>query len=163
MVNVRNIGKAAAYTIVTFAAVGIGLGLSGYLSVGAAEQQLIGDGDGSGFAGAFVALILLQSAYTMFLLGPVVASTAGLITGLVSSDTTSSLFGGGVGTLVGFYVMVLLGVVIMSMGADLGGGGGMGDGGGGILEGIFQPLITAGIPTTVVGVLMGYVGTKIGE
>lgn len=160
MVDTKAVGKAAVYVVIVFTAVGIGLGLSGYLSVGAAHEQFVGDSGGGGFGEAFVAIILLQSSFTMFLLGPVVAATAGLLAGVVSTDKMSAIVGGGLGTFVGFYIMVTLGVVIMASAVEMGSGGGSG-GGSGSFDGLIRPLVGAGIPTTVVGAAMSLVGSKI--
>ncbi|RLM34092.1 MULTISPECIES: hypothetical protein [unclassified Haloarcula] len=160
MVDTREVGKQAGVAILVFATVGVGLGLSGYLSVGAAQQQFIGSGDGSGFGQVFVGIIMLQSGFTMFLLGPVVASSAGLLNGIVGQDQISSTIGTSAGTLLGFYVMVVLGVYIMVMAADFGSGGGGGSSTGSASN-ILQPVLAAGVPTTIVGAVSSFVGSQL--
>lgn len=160
MVDTKEVGKQAGVAILVFATVGVGLGLSGYLSVDAAQQQFTSSGDGSGFGQVFVGLIMLQSGFTMFLLGPVVAASAGLLNGVVGKDQISSAIGTSAGTLVGFYLMVILGVYIMAMAVDLGSGGGGGSSTGNPGN-ILQPVLVAGAPTTIVGAVSSFVGSQL--
>jgi hypothetical protein len=158
IMNQKKIGRAAGYSVLVFAVVGLGLGTSGYLSIGAAQDQLVSE-EGIGLGEALVGIIFLQSAFTMFFLGPVVAAPMGLLNGVLGDDRVSTIIGSGVGSLFGFYLMIIIGIVVMSMALEASGSGGGGSGGG--FNGTLQPALAAGIPTTLVGLITGYVGTRL--
>jgi len=153
--------KKIGLSIGLFAVVGIGLGLSGYISMGAVERLLIGDsGQSAGaFAQTFVALIALQAAFVVFLLGSVVSAITGSRIAAEASSVKEAVIANGVASFVGFYVMVILALVIMlaALGSGDASSGGTGGSGGGPFNigDIIGPIIQVGIPTGLVGVASG--------
>lgn len=75
-----------------------------------------------------------------------------------------SAVAGGVGSFIGFYVMVVLAILIMSMAFDATGGSG-----GSSTENAFKlsdaagTLFKAGLPTAIVGAFGGVVGTAFSQ
>lgn len=151
----RSIGITSAAVVGVFAMVGIGLGISGFLTISTVKSQFA-DGGENLFGSLAVALIFLQNIYTTFLLGSLVAATGGMLAGITGSDRVSATVGGGIGTFVGFYVMAILAFVLMllSLGGDAGGGdvGGLGN--------FIVPLLGAGVPATVVGTSTTYLTAR---
>lgn len=144
--------------IALFALVGVGLGLSGYISLTAAIETLAG-GDlqsAGGIVQSFILVVGLQSAFVVFLLGSVVAA----ITGSRIADEANSLkiavLSNGLASFVGFYIMVAIALVIMfyalSTGDATAGGGGTGGGTGEInIQQFARPILQIGLPTGLVG------------
>lgn len=152
--------KKVGLTIGMFAVIGVGLGLSGYISMGAVERLLVGDGgqEIGAFAQTFIALIALQSTFVVFLLGSVVATITGSRIAAEASSMKEAMVANGVASFVGFYLMTGIALVIML--AALGSGDGSGGGGGGGDLGInigdvARPIIQIGIPTGLVGTAAG--------
>ena len=151
-------GKLAGITIAIFAVAGLGLGLTGYIGMGFAEDSLgTGGGGEDPFADAFIAIVFLQSILVTLFAGPLVAVISGVISGHVLQDRIGSIFVGGAGSFVGFFIMIVLAVIIMSMGFS--GGGGSTTGGGGPLGETLRPMIQAAIPTTLAGAVAGLLGS----
>lgn len=149
-------GKLAVLTIAIFAVAGLGLGLTGYIGMGFAEDSLgTGGGGEDPFADAFIAIVFLQSILVTLFAGPLVAVISGVISGHVLQDRIGSIFVGGVGSFVGFFIMIVLAVIIMSMGFS---GGGSTTGGEGPLGETLRPMIQAAIPTTLAGAVAGLLG-----
>jgi hypothetical protein len=154
IVDTRTIGKNIGAIVMVFGLVGFGLGISGLLTVLSIKSQFTGGGE-SAFGELFVGMIFQQNTYTTFLLGSVVAAFAGLVVGFASEDQFAAALGGGVGAGVGFYVMAIVSVVLLSL--SLGGAGG-GTGG---LGNYLLPLVGAGIPAAVVGLVSAYTGVLL--
>lgn|GEM_PF-3621317 len=157
--------KKIGLAIGLFAVVGVGLGLSGYISINAATQTLA-DGnlqDAGGFVQTFVFLIALQSAFVVFLLGSVVATVTGSRIADEASSLKEAMVANGAASFVGFYVMVGIALVIMLAAIGSGGGsGGGGTGGGGIdMQQFISPVIQIGIPTGLVGTAAGGIFEKL--
>lgn len=155
--------KTIGLIVAVFAAVGVGLGLTGYLSLSWMQGTLTSSGQGE-FANAIgqmlVGVILLQSVILTFFTGPTVATITGLVGGAVTASRKRAAAINGAGTFVGFYVMVVVAVFVMTQ--AYGGGGSSG----GSSESTFQmgkalgTAMKAGIPTAAVGVVAGYLGAS---
>lgn len=151
--------KKIGLAIALFATVGVGLGLSGYISISSMQTLFIEDAEGE-FAAAlgqtFVALIALQSAFVVFMLGSVVATISGSRIAAEASSVKESIIANSVASFMGFYIMVAiaLGIMLLAFGSGDASGGG-GGGGGFQIEDIINPVLQAGAPTTLVGVVSG--------
>lgn len=159
----RNIG----ITLGVFAAIGIGLGLSGMVLLDAAQQQFVNP-DAGEFAQSIgqlvVFLLLFQGVMITFFTGPVAAAVTGLSVSREAESLKELLITSGVGSFVGFLLMAVLAAGIMLSTFETGGTGGTGgSGGGGNLElGQFVgEIILISLPTTVVGVVSGWLGSRI--
>lgn len=154
--------KTVGLIIAVFAIVGVGLGLTGYLSLSWMQGTFTSSGQGE-FANAigqmFVAVIMLQSVILTFFTGPTVATITGLVGGAVTSSRKRAAAINGAGTFVGFYVMVVIAVFVMTQAYSSGGSSGSS-------ESTFQmgralgTALQAGIPTAAVGVVAGYLGAS---
>lgn len=153
---IRSIGVIVG----VFAAIGIGLGLTGYISLGWVESTFTSADQSemaNSFGQMFVAIVFFQSVIVTFFTGPTVAALSGLVTGISQASRTRAAGISGVGAFVGFYIMVVLAIVVMSLAYGSGGGG---SGGSGSIDLInaFTIAAQAGIPTAAVGVVAGYIG-----
>lgn len=152
--------KNIALGIGLFAVVGVGLGLSGYVSINAATQTLAdGNLQNAGpIVQTFVVLIALQSAFVVFLLGSVVATVTGSRIADEASSIKEAMLANGVASFVGFYLMVGIALLIMfsalSTGDATGGGGQSGTGDININQ-FIRPILQVGIPTGLVGTAAG--------
>lgn len=152
-------GDALAGILVVFGAIGVGMGLTGYNGVAWAQTQFLtaaGGGTAREFGPIFVALVYFQTANATFFVGPVVAVLAGLLFGtrLRRPRTAAAVVGGG--SLVGFYVMALATVLVTSLAL----GGPAADQAFSLGQAL-GPLLTAGLPTALVGAVAGYVGSTV--
>lgn len=129
--------------VAVFAILGVGIGLTGYLMIGA-----LGGGGGSQlFSGLFALVVILFAA----LVGPVVAVAVTLHVDESLGDTVGpASVTAAVGNFVGFLVMGLLVVLILSLRLS----GGDGGGGGGSLDvgSYVGTLVKAGFPSLFVAV-----------
>jgi len=154
--------KKVGLAIALFVTIGVGLGLSGYISITAVDRLLVQEAEGE-FASAlgqtFVALVAIQSAFVVFLLGSVVATISGSRIAAEASSLRESVIANGVASFIGFYAMVAIALVIMlaALGSgDPNAGGGSSSGGGPLAFGdVVQPMLLAGAPTAFVGVASG--------
>lgn len=149
--NITEIGLVVAL----FAIVGVGLGLTGYVSLDAANQQFVEGTEGEfarGLGQLFVALLAFQSSVVTFFLGSVVASVGAVgLSGRAASWRESAVVNG-MGSFVGFYVMVGIALVLMLAALETGGRGGGSGGSGSVEIGQFIiPVLIAGLPTAFVG------------
>lgn len=155
----QNLSKGVGMIVGVFAAIGVGLGLTGYISVGWIQGTFTNPDQGE-FANSigqmFVGLVFLQSVIITFFTGPTVAAITGLLSGLSESSRTRSAGIGGLGSFVGFYVMVVVAIVVMSL--AYGSGGGSGGSESFDMGQAFVTAAKAGIPTAIVGVIAGYLG-----
>lgn len=150
---------AVSGIVAVFAAIGLGMGLTGFAGMGWAQSQFLvaaGGETARQFGPVFVALVYFQNANTAFFVGPVVAVLAGVLFGsrLRSGPTAAAVAAGS--SLLGFYVMAFLTVLVMAL--ALGGPGGSQAFGLGQAVG---PILTAGVPTAVVGGVAGYLGATM--
>lgn len=154
--SLRSIGVIVG----VFAAIGVGLGLTGFISIGWIQGTFTSPDQGE-FANSlgqmFVGLVFLQSVIITFFTGPTVAALSGLVTGISHESRTRAAGISGVGAFVGFYVMVILAIVVMSLayssGSDGSGGSSSFD-----IGNAFATAAKAGIPTAAVSVIAGYIG-----
>lgn len=143
-----------------FVAVGVGLGLSGYISISTMNQMFVeeaGSEFGAQLGQTFVALVALQSAFVVFFLGSVVASISATSISAEAESIKESVLANGVASFIGFYLMV--GVALVIMLAALGSGDPSGGGGGGQpavqIGDVIGPIVQVGIPTALVGTAAG--------
>lgn len=131
-----------------FAVFGIVLGILAFVTGSWAQTQLIMDAAGANFGPVFIAVAYLQIAVVILFSGPIVAGIAGGLLGPAASNTKGALITGGVGSLVGFYIMSLiaLGVLILSKGAEAEQAFSFGQ--------VLVPMAVAGIPTAIIGSLV---------
>ncbi len=145
----KNILQSIGFVTAIFAVFGIVLGLLAYISGSWAQSQLITDAEGAvEFGPIFIAISYLQTAVIIFFLGPVLAALVGGLLGSVFSNAKIALITGGVGSLVGFYIMsiVALGLLMLSKGAEADQAFSFG-------QALF-PMVVAGIPTAIMGGLI---------
>ncbi|SFR31158.1 hypothetical protein [Halorubrum sodomense] len=157
--------KKIGLAIGLFAVVGIGLGLSGYISINAVEQFFMNaeTGEVGPLAQTFVALVALQTTFVVFLLGSIVSTVTGSRIAAEASSTKEAMIANGAASFVGFYLMVGLALVIMFAAVGSGDASGGGGGGGGNVDlGRFvSPILQVGIPTGLVGVAAGGILQKL--
>lgn len=160
MASNRSVGLHVGLVIGALTIIGVGLGVTGYLTMGMVQDAFTTDGQTSGFAQAFVALAFLQSAITVFFIGPVAGGLAGFASSIRHSDAERGTLVGGLGSFIGFYPMIVLAIYIMALAFD--GGASTGDGGGGGFDilGNITTILVAGVPTGLVGAATGYLGTR---
>ena len=153
--------KYFGIVIGVFAAIGVGLGLTGYVSMTWAQSVFTSSNQGQ-FANAIgqmmVGVILLQSIIVTLFVGPVMATVTGLLSGVSLDGAKQSAIFNGVASFAGFYVMVFIAVIVMSLALDGGSSTGTGSGGGFDVGNAIGPVVKAGIPTALVGGLAGYIG-----
>lgn len=146
-----------ALVVGVFAAVGVGLALTAYVSMGWARVQFVTDAAGTSpetFGPVFVAAVAVQTTVTAFLVGPVLAGLLGFLVGSrYTVGSTAAVVTGG-GSLLGFYVLALCavgGVVAGLSGAGTEQVYGVGQ--------VLGTLLVAGVPTLVVGAAGGVLGS----
>lgn len=156
--------------IAIFAAIGVGLGLTGFVTMEFAQQQFGAGPDSSEFARSlsqlFVGIIFFMSAVVTFFAGPISAGIGGVTSGVRVQGRNKGALLGGAGSFIGFYVMVILALGIMSM--ALGGGGGGTGNASNPSQSIdigknIGTLLKASLPTGITGVLAGVIGTDISK
>ncbi|WP_435096531.1 hypothetical protein [Halarchaeum sp. P4] len=141
--------RDAMLIVVTYCVLGLGLGVAGYVGLSwvAGVAGVVDD--------AVTNVVFLQSVVAVFFAGPTVAALAGLAVGRVTEESTEAAWTAGIGTVVGFYPMVALAVVVLStaIGATTGGSGG--------LTQYVGLLAFAAAPTGLVGAACGVLGTRV--
>ncbi len=161
--------KHILQTIGLFGIVGIGLGLSGYITLDFMQATFVQDTEADSFMRGIgqlmVLLAALQTSFVTFLLGSVVATATGLSNARASGSLRSSILGSGVAATIGFPIMVSVAIAIMLLALDLGGGGG-GGGSQQVAPGIDWldvgiSLATLCVPTGLVGAGAGFVGYNL--
>lgn len=162
MEPVSKLGKYIGFTVGVFAIVGVGIGLTGFFPL----EYVVGEfstTEGGQFAQAigqlFIGVVFLQSIMMAMFTGPTVGGLTGLVSAFALEDRASSVVVGGLGGFVGFYVMVLIAVIVMSMAMPSGGDGGQATMGQATdLSRVLSPILKSGLPTGIVGALTGAVG-----
>jgi hypothetical protein len=152
---------AGGIVVGMFFIVGLGVGATGYVGVSWLDAELVESATGQtqSFGQLFVGLAFFQSVLFAFLVGPAVASLAGLRSAAqLASDRDVALVAG-LGSFVGFYLMAFLAVGVLSLAVE----GGGPDQFGVELGTVVLPLLRAGIPTGVVGLLTGLLAYRLGS
>lgn len=148
--------QAVGFMTAVFAVFGIALGLLAFISGSWAQSQLVTDAGGATeFGPIFIAVAYLQTAIVILLLGPVVAALAAGLLGPAFSSPKLALVGGGVASLVGFYIMavIALAILMLSKGSEA--------------QQAFSftqalvPMLTAGIPTAIMGSLISALSSAL--
>lgn len=151
-------GRVFWLVVAVFAVLGVALGTSGYLAMDWARTQFLVAAGGttpSRFGPVFVALVAFQTTVSQFLVGTAVAGLVGTMAGSrIPEARTAGLVAGG-GSLVGFYLMALVGVFLLTRAGGAG------------TEQVYSlgqavgPLLVAGVPAAVAGGLGGVVGSSL--
>lgn len=151
-------GRVFGLIVAVFAVLGVALGTSGYLAVDWARTQFLvaaGGATPSRFGPVFVALVAFQTTVSGFLVGTAAAGLVGTMAGSRFPDAgTAGLVAGG-GSLVGFYLMSLVTVLLVTL------VGGPGTEQVYDLEQVALPLLLAGAPAAVAGGVGGVVGSAL--
>lgn len=147
------VSETIGWIVATFAALGIAVGFAGYVSVSWGHAVFVtnaGGADAQRFGELFLSVVFFQNVSVLFFLGIVVSLIAGLVFGSRSSEERLAVLATGAGGFVGFYAMVLLAFVVMSLGMNVPRGFGF--------AGALGPIALAGIPAGIVGAIGGYFG-----
>lgn len=152
--------RTAGLVVAVFAAVGVGLGLTGFVGLSWVKSRV--GGGALGVGEVVTTLAFLQSAVVTLLIGPTVGGVVGAVVGTgagpgASGDERERAFAAGVGSFFGFYVLALLALFLMSLAL----GGGDGGGGGANLGDLLVPVLEAGVPTALVGAAAALVGSRL--
>jgi len=148
--------QAVGFLISVFTLFGIALGVLAFVSGSWAQSQLItGAGGATDFGPVFIGIAYLQTAIIIFFLGPIIASIAGGLLGSVFSSPKTALVTGGVGSLIGFYIMsgIAIGVLVLSKGSGANQAFSFG-------QALF-PLVVTGIPTAIIGSLISALSAAV--
>jgi hypothetical protein len=149
-------GRQVGLVVGTFAAVGVALGLVGFVAVDWARTQFVAAATGADpatFGPVFVALAAFQTTVTLFFAGPVVAAALGVLSGSRFADARRAAGVGGGGALVGFFLMAGLGLVGLSLPS------GTGTEQTYALEAALGPLLLSGVATAASGGVAGVLGS----
>lgn len=145
--------EAVGWIVAVFAALGVALGLAGYVSVSFGYEVFVVGAQGETaqrFGPLFLAVVFFQTVSVVFFVGVVTALAVGLSFGSRFHDWTVAVAVAGVGGIVGFYLMAMLAFGLTSVGMPTARGFGLGD--------LLVPLILAGVPSGLVGAVGGYLG-----
>ena len=147
--------ETVGWIVATFAALGIAIGLAGYVSVSWGHEVFVVAAQGRGgtaerFGSIFVSVIFFQNVSVAFFVGLLASFATGLVFGSRMYDRTNAVLATGAGGLVGFYLMIVLAFLVMSMGMATPRGFDLGD--------ALLPFLLAGIPSGIVGAVAGYFG-----
>jgi hypothetical protein len=103
--------SALKETVGIFSLLGVGLGLTGGITM-----SQLGGGGGGGFGGAIIGGILILVVLTFaFLIGPLVAVITGLRTGQEHGQSVQTYIAGGLGAVGGYFSMMLIVLLILSI------------------------------------------------
>lgn len=163
MESVSSLGKHIGLTVGVFAVVGVGLGFTGFFPMEYIVDQFSAT-DGGEFAQAigqlFIGVVFLQSVMMAMFTGPTIGGLTGIMSGLSLNDRASAAVVGGVGGFLGFYIMVLVSIFVMSLAlpSTTGTGGETGVQQSTDLGQIITPVVKSGLPTGIVGAITGALG-----
>lgn len=151
----KDILQSVGFVTAVFAVFGIVLGILSFVSGSWAQSQLITGAGGGDFGPVFIAIAYLQTAIIIFFLGPVIAALVGGLLGGVFSNPKTALITGGGGSLVGFYIMsvIALGVLTLSKGGQAQQAFSFG-------QALF-PMLISGIPTAIMGSLVSALSSAL--
>lgn len=151
-------GRVVALIVGVFAVLGVALGASGYLAMGWAREQFVVAAGGSSpgeFGPVFVALVAFQTTVSQFLVGTAVAGVVGAMAGSrFAVPRTAGLVGAG-GSVVGFYLMGLIAVFLVSL------AGGPGTDQVYDVGQALGPLALGGVPAGIAGGAGGVAGAAL--
>lgn len=145
--------ETVGWIVATFAALGVALGLAGYVSISWGHEVFVVAAQGETaerFGPIFLSVIFFQTVSVAFFVGLLASFATGLVFGSRLYDRTNAILATGVGGLVGFYLMVVISFFITSMGMATPRGFGLGD--------ALVPFLLAGLPAGIVGAITGYFG-----
>ena len=147
-----------ALIVGAFTAVGVALGVVGFVGTDWVRTQFVTAAAGSDpatFGPVFVALSVLQTTMTLFFAGPILAATLGLLVGSRFVDHGTAGAVAAAGSLVGFFVLAgagLAGLALVS---------GPGTDQTYSLAGAVGPLLLSGAATAATGGVAGLLGSRI--
>lgn len=145
-------GPKSQLTVVIglFAVIGVGFGLTGIVTV----EMIAGSGDDIG-ARFLTAVFLVSLLVVLLLTGSIVGAVSGLrIADRLDENARTVYLTSFVGTAVGYFVMVVIAVVLIGLVSGGGGDGAAASGGGGNLFGILDlviPLVVLAVPVGLTG------------
>ena len=145
--------ETVGWIVATFAALGIAIGLAGYVSVSWGHEVFVTAAQGATaerFGPIFLSVIFFQNVSVAFFVGLLASFATGLVFGSRMYGRTNAILATGAGGLFGFYLMVVLAFLVMSMGMATPRGFGLGD--------AIVPFLLAGIPSGIIGGIAGYFG-----
>lgn len=147
------VSETVGLIVAVFAALGFGLGLAGYVSISWGHSVFVASASGptaERFGPLFVSVVYFQNVSAIFFVGLITSLVSGLLFGSNFLQARNALLATGGGTIVGFWMMALVALVIMSLG--------MGEPRGFGLFDAFGQIALAGIPAGIVGSVAGYLG-----
>lgn len=138
-----------------FAIFGIVLGILAFVSGSWAQTQLIMDAGGADFGPVFIAVAYLQIAVIILFVGPIIAGLVGGLLGPQFANRQIALISGGVGSLIGFYIMsiIAIGILVLSKGSAAGQAFS--------ITQVLVPMLVAGIPAALIGSLTSVLSSAI--
>jgi hypothetical protein len=109
--------RVAGLVVAVFAAVGLALGLVGYLTLSWAQARFVaGAGGGANeFGPVFVGLVSFQTAATQMALAPVLSALLGTLAGSRFADVTRAVAVTGGSAAAGCLVMTVLAVAVTGL------------------------------------------------
>jgi len=142
---------------VIFAIFGIALGILAFVAGSWAQTQLIADAGGhaADFGPVFVSVSFLQTAIILFFMGPLVAAVVGGLIGGTAPDPKGGLVIGGVGSLVGFYLMSVIALLFLVLSKGQGTDQAL------TFGQALRPMLIAGIPTAIIGAVISALGSAV--
>jgi len=152
----NKIVQSVGFMTAVFAVFGIALGILSFISGSWAQSQLITDAGGATeFGPVFIAVVYLQIAIVIFLLGPVIAALTAGIFGRVLAQPKLALVAGGFTSLIGFYIMASIALVflVLSKGTEA-------QQALSFTQALF-PMLVAGIPTAIMGSLISALSAAV--
>lgn len=146
-------------TVAYFAVTGLGLGLTGYLILDRLMSALMGSSGesaqvgGSLMGGIYGAMFAIIALVVFLLVGPVLAAVvSSRLSGALELQGSDMYAVSGVGSYLGYVVMVIVAAMLLSMGIPSGGSGA--ESGGSIsadIGSLVVPVLIFGIPSAIVG------------
>jgi hypothetical protein len=154
----REARRLAGFLLLLSAVIGVAVGLVGHVAVGWARTQFLTGASGSSpetFGPVFVALVFFQTTVTVFVVGTALSALLGALAGSRVPSPRDAVVVGAGGGGVGYYVMALSAVVVLSF---VGGDGtaqtyGLGQ--------ALGPLVLSGLPVVVAGAVGAVLGSEL--
>lgn len=112
-----SIAKIVGLTIATFVIIGVGICATGFIGINFSAGLLSGDSGSGLFTGLMVLMIFFTSVVVVLFAGPIVAGSAGIFAGMSLENPSRAAVVSGAASFVGFYLMVLIAMSIIVVGA----------------------------------------------
>lgn len=150
----RDVGSILA----VFAAVGLVLGIVEYLGIGWAGLRFVAAAQGGTaerFGPIFVGVVAFQGALVLLVAGVVLAAVTGLLFGSRYRSVGEAALVTGVGALLGFYALSLLGALLLVFAL-----GGQSAAQSVTLVGVAVRALEIGVPVALLGAVTGALGSR---